>query len=73
MVGRKKYFGNNIEPACSYCKCGKLSYDKTMILCEKTGVVEHDYSCKKFCYDPLKRVPTPPPMLQKHTSEEFEL
>ena len=73
MIGRKNYFGNQIEPACLYCKCGKPSCDGMMILCKKTGIVEQDYNCKKFEYEPLKRIPPPQLVLQKYTNEDFEL
>lgn len=52
-----KYFGNDITPKCSYCQNGMRSKNGTMILCENVGMVKLDYSCPKFVYSPLKRVP----------------
>lgn len=52
-----KYFGNDITPQCSYCQNGTRSKDGNMILCEKSGMVKLEYSCSKFVYSPLKRVP----------------
>ena len=45
------------EPRCEYCLRGKLSADGETVLCTKKGVMNKDFSCKKFRYDPLKRVP----------------
>jgi succinate dehydrogenase flavin-adding protein (antitoxin of CptAB toxin-antitoxin module) len=33
------------------------SREGNKILCEKRGVVEMDYSCSKYVYSPLKRIP----------------
>ena len=52
-----KYFRNDITPQCSYCQYGTRSKDGNMVLCEKIGMVKLDYSCSKFTYSPLKRVP----------------
>jgi len=30
------------------------------MLCEKKGVVDAGYHCRRFCYDPLKRDPGVP-------------
>ncbi|MGN0468390.1 MAG: hypothetical protein ACI4GY_06680 [Acutalibacteraceae bacterium] len=46
-----------IEPKCEYCQRAFLSKETGALYCEKKGVVESDDSCKKFKYDPLKRVP----------------
>ena len=54
---RTKLFGNHIEPACGYCERGTASKDGNMVLCESKGVVAPFYSCRKFVYAPLKRVP----------------
>lgn len=52
MLFRKK-----IEKFCSYCAhAGKI--DDSTYLCSKKGVVSFCNHCRKFKYDPLKRVPT---------------
>lgn len=49
-------FRKDIEKNCSYCKyAGKI--DDTTYLCSKKGVVSVCDHCRRFCYDPLKRVP----------------
>lgn len=69
----KKLFGTNISPACEYCRHGKPSSDKAMILCRKKGVVSPYYSCPKFEYMPTKRIPKRMPRLPKYSPEDFSL
>lgn len=47
----------DIVPACEYCLHGRLSPDGENILCIKRGIMLPYSSCKKYSYDPLKRVP----------------
>ena len=55
-------FQKDIEPRCAYCQRGaQLEDDK--ILCVKKGVVSPGGSCRRFKYDPLKRVPPRPAKL----------
>lgn len=58
MAPKKEYFGNKITPACEYCRFGVLSQTKTNVLCSKQGMVDLKYNCKKWVYDPIKRIPT---------------
>ncbi len=55
-MAKKKLFGNNIKPSCKYCNMAKSS-DGEKIMCEKFGEVKAYDSCKKFEYNPLKRIP----------------
>ena len=67
-------FQKDIEPRCAYCQRGaQLEDDK--ILCVKKGVVSPGGSCRRFKYDPLKRVPPPPvlPDFSKLKYAEFSL
>ena len=52
-----KYFDKNIQPKCDYCQFGKRAKDGNKVLCEKRGLVDASYSCGKFVYSPLKRIP----------------
>lgn len=54
---KKKYFGSDIKPSCSYCVYGNRAKEGNKVLCEKMGLVDATYSCKKWEYDPIKRVP----------------
>lgn len=57
MAKKKAFFGNGIVPSCSYCEFGDRSKDGDKVVCEKNGLVEPDSSCKKWVYDPIKRIP----------------
>ncbi len=62
------------DPRCEYCKYGKLSADGDKVLCPKKGIMDKYYSCKKFRYDPLKRVPdTNAPEFMTFSPEDFAL
>lgn len=51
MLFRKK-----IERSCAYCIHGtKIAEDQ--ILCAKKGLRSTDSQCRKFKYDPCKRIP----------------
>lgn len=70
----KKLFGKkDISASCSYCTHGRIAPNKESILCKKSGLVDVDYSCKKFKYDPLKRQPTRPRPIVKYDEEDFSL
>ena len=51
------YFDKAITPKCDYCQNGKRARDGNKVLCEKRGLVDCSYSCSKFIYSPLKRIP----------------
>lgn len=69
MLFRKK-----IERSCSYCAFG-TKYDDEQILCIKRGVVAVDGSCRKFKYDPCKRIPPKSKALdfEKYDKEDYSL
>ena len=45
------------------------------LLCSKYGVVADSYSCRKFRYDPCKRIPptVKAPNFEKYTEDDFKL
>ena len=52
MLFRKK-----IERYCAYCMhAGKV--DSEQMICQKYGIVPAMHHCRKFQYDPLKRIPS---------------
>lgn len=58
FMAKKEFFGNRIEPKCHYCYYGNLTRSGDKVLCEKVGVVDFNSKpCKKYIYDPLKRIP----------------
>ena len=69
MLFRKK-----IGKSCSYCRFGTMMEDD-LILCTKRGVVSANNKCRKFAYDPIKRIPSKPKALDfsKYNDEDFSL
>ena len=67
-------FTKKIEPRCIYCERGTVLEEGKMI-CLKKGVVPGGYSCRAFRYDPLKRVPPKPAVLElsRLDPEDFKL
>ena len=69
MLFRKK-----IERSCSYCLYGaKLEDD--VILCSKKGIRGIGESCRRFRYDPIKRVPPKAKAMDfsRYKEEDFTL
>lgn len=69
MLFRKK-----INRACTYCLHG-TQIDDEQVLCIKKGVVPVDGKCRKFCYDPCKRIPLKTKALdfKKYNEEDYSL
>ena len=42
---------------CEFCRFAAEIHTTDDMLCEYRGVVNREYSGRKFVYDPLKRVP----------------
>ena len=63
-------FEKDIEPRCTYCKHG-ARLDEDQVMCVKKGIVSPAGACRKFKYDPLKRVPPKPLTVDfSHLKEE---
>lgn len=54
---RKKLYGNTVQPSCEHCAHGRKSFDGNAVLCDRKGVMPLYHHCRKFRYDPLKRIP----------------
>lgn len=69
MLFRKK-----IERACAYCVHGTRLEDG-QILCAKKGLKKEEDKCRRFRYDPLKRVPKKARALDfsRYDAEDFSL
>ena len=69
MLFRKK-----ITRSCSYCQHG-ASVGEEQILCVKRGIVSTNDSCRKFRYNPFKRIPPRVKALnfQKFDETDFSL
>lgn len=67
-------FRKRMERACAYCAHGTKLDDDT-ILCTKKGVRFVDDKCRKFQYDPCKRIPLKAKALDfsRYESEDYSL
>ena len=70
---RRKLYGNAIQPCCEYCSRARRATDGRVMLCPRRGVVPLYMHCRRFVYDPLKRVPYRQPALEKFQPEDFTL
>lgn len=52
-------FEKDMDPRCAYCQRG-TPLDGDKVMCVKKGIVSAAGSCRRFRYDPLKRVPPKP-------------
>lgn len=69
MLFRKK-----IERSCSYCLYStKLEEDQ--ILCSKKGIRFISQRCRRFKYDPCKRIPVKPKAMDfsKYQDQDYSL
>lgn len=70
---KKKESELDLPTACRFCeKACVLEGDET-VLCTKNGIMPAEYSCKKYSYDPLKRVPRRLPALPSLSDEDMLL
>lgn len=69
MLFRKK-----ISRSCAYCTNGVKLNDEE-VLCTKRGMVGIEHSCRKFQYDPYKRIPPKQKAadLSKYDNDDFSL
>lgn len=67
-------FRKNHPKFCEYCANG-VKLDDELVLCSKRGITSARKKCRKFIYDPCKRVPpkAKPLDLEKYNSEDFSL
>ena len=69
MLFRKK-----IERSCSYCLYG-VCLENEQVLCSKKGLKPLTDQCRKFRYDPCKRIPPKAKALDfsRYDKEDFSL
>ncbi len=69
----KKRYEAEMERFCKFCVHGGVLSDPDKMLCKRHGIVDAGGCCRRFVYDPLKRIPTPaiPPLALHDWMEEF--
>lgn len=72
--GHSMLFRKKLPRSCSYCAWG-TRVGEEQVLCTKRGVVSLYYACRKFDYDPCKRIPMKAKALDlgKYRDEDFSL
>ena len=69
----KKFFDRSIRPACAYCAHARQISGGAEIFCIKKGVCKPEDSCRRYSYDPLKRVPKACGIGRDYSPEDFKL
>ena len=69
MLFRKK-----IEKSCSYCAYS-AKVDEELVLCRKKGIQSLNGKCRRFRYDPTKRIPLKQKAMdfKKYDKEDYTL
>lgn len=67
---KKKLFGQNIIPNCSYCD--NSVFENQMVYCKKSKRIDHG-KCRAFRYDPLMRAPKSSAITKNYSAEDFKL
>lgn len=67
-------FRKDIEPDCRWCRYGYVTVEEDVCLCDKCGVISRPTGCRKFVYDPLKRIPQPKKVPESvFSAEDFSI
>lgn len=67
------FFNKKLPRSCKYCVYGKCSSFSDEVLCSKYGVTNAYDSCRKYKYDPLRRIPEKVKVADNYSLEDFEL
>lgn len=59
---------DGLEKYCKFCEKATTLSKEGVVLCEKFGIVDASHKCRRFRYDPLKRMPK---LLAKEPELEF--
>ena len=70
---RQKLYGNHVQSCCEVCQHGRRSADSQVVLCVHKGVMQLHQTCRKFVYDPLRRIPHRQPMPESFSKDDFSL
>ena len=72
MKMKQKLFNTKDQiKRCDTCLHGELAQDNMSIMCSKKGLKEPDDFCRKYKYDPLKRVPLKQVIDTDYSPEDF--
>ena len=69
----KPLFTGDITRCCACCARGRMASHGDQVLCPHKGIVDSAFHCRRFVYDPLRRVPRKVPPLPAFDRSDFEL
>lgn len=68
-----KAFNKKLAHRCEYCIHGKRLEGAKEIICKKRGVTDPQDFCRKYKYNPLKRVPEDIKIQANYGPEDFSI
>lgn len=70
---QKYYDRKKHDPRCEYCIYAKIPNDRSVALCKFNGVMPLESHCRRYDYDPLKRIPKKLRIDTDYTADDFKL
>ena len=72
-MANKILYGKNANKQCACCENAVLAGDEIHMYCIRHGLMEKHNSCRRFIYDPIKRIPKMHPTLNNYTEFDFSI
>lgn len=69
----KKMFNKDLTKKCAHCSHSTPLANSNEMACKIKGIVGLDDLCRKYQYDPLKRVPKPQKLEENYLPDNFTL
>ena len=69
----EKLFNSDIKKSCFWCIHGRKSEYTDEVFCLKRGITSGSDCCRRYKYDPLKRVPDKQSINKDYKAEDFSL
>lgn len=66
-------FNKELQKSCAYCVYGTVLELTNETVCKKRGVMNGRDYCRKYKYDPLKRIPRKTKISDNYNPEDFKL
>lgn len=70
---QKYYDRKKHSPKCEYCIYARIPADRSVALCKFNGIMPLDEKCRRYDYDPLKRIPQKLRINTDFTADDFKL
>lgn len=68
---KQHIFGDTVEPDCAYCRFNSSPEGGEEVSCPNWS--EEKSHCRRYQYDPTRRVPKGAPKLRQYNQEDFTL